>query len=328
MVGAHLLYKLLMQQREVRALLRDGSKLDEVRRIFSFYGDDAVNLMDRIEWVRGDVSDYYSVVDALAGVEKVFHCAGYVNFDPRFRKQMYQINEEGTANVVNACLEMHVSKICYVSSIATLGSSLNGNLTNEMDAWQENESHSHYSISKFRAEMEIWRGIREGVPAVIVNPGVIIGPGSPARSSGLLFDAARKGMKYYTSGGTGYVDVRDVVDAMIRLMDSDIVDERYVLVSANKSFHWALTSICNALGVNEPSKLASARLTSFAWRLDAVRAFFTQTPPRFTRENARTSHSVSNYSAEKFITAFNYQFIPIEQSIVDAAGWMKREYRW
>jgi nucleoside-diphosphate-sugar epimerase len=325
LVGSHLLYQLVNDGHRVKALVRETGNLNDVRQVFSFYGDGKAMLVDKVEWVEGDVTDYFSLLDALQNIDHVYHVAAYVSFNPVHRAQMYRINEEGTANVVNACIEQEVKKLCYVSSIATLGGSVNGLPSDEMSAWQAQESHSHYSKSKFLAEMEVWRGTKEGLPAVVVNPGVILGPGNPQRSSGKLFSLGQKGSRFYTSGGTGYVDVRDVVSAMIMLMNSSVQDERYVLVSENLSFRHILNLMAQHFCVTQPSRLASPFITSLAWRLDALRALLTGSEPRFTRENARTSHNTSHYSSEKFIRQFNYRFIPVTQSIADTIAWIKQE---
>lgn len=325
LVGSHLLYQLVSKGHRVKALIRENGNMNDVRHVFSFYGDDKKALVDQIEWINGDVTDYFSLIDALQDIDQVYHVAAYVSFNPAHRAMMYRINEEGTANVVNACIVQQVKKLCYVSSIATLGGSVNGHPADEMSAWQAQENHSHYSKSKFLAEMEVWRGTKEGLPAVVVNPGVILGPGNPQRSSGKLFSLGQKGSRFYTSGGTGYVDVRDVVNAMIMLMESDIQDERYVLVSENLSFRQMLNLMAHQFNVAKPSRLATPLITTLAWRLDALRARFTRSEPRFTRENARTSNNTSHYNSDKFIHQFNYQFIPINQSIADTAQWIKQE---
>lgn len=324
LVGAHLLHKLVTNGHQIRALIRNTASLTDVENIFAFYNDASIDLIQNIEWVTGDVLDYYSLEDALAGIEKVYHAAAHVSFVPAQRKLMYRINEEGTANVVNACIDAGIRKLCHVSSIATLSDSGNGIPSDETSVWLAGERHSHYSTTKFLAEMEVWRGTKEGLPAVIVNPGVILGPGNPARSSGKLMELGRKGSRFFTSGGTGYVDVRDVVNAMVMLMESPIEDERFVLVAENLPFRQLLNLMAKHFGTLAPTRRATPLLTSLAWRLDALRARLTSTEPRFTRENARTSNNTSHYSSDKFMNLFNYYFTPIEQTIAETAAWMKK----
>ena len=220
LIGSHLLYRLLANGYKVKALCRKGSSKKDVKDLFDFY--EASPLFFKIEWVEGDVQDYYSILNALHHVTHVYHCAAMVSFRPSDRKMMYSVNVEGTANVVDACIEKKITKLCHVSSIATLGKSHNGSLIDEECYWQSDDNHSFYSQTKYKAEMEVWRGIKEGLKAVIVNPSVVIGPGNPNKSSGELLQKVSKGMRFYTSGSTGFVPVKDVVCSMICLMNSRI----------------------------------------------------------------------------------------------------------
>jgi len=321
LVGSHLLYRLATDGFNVRATYRLASQIEKCKMLFAFYKADEV-LFQNIEWVKGDVVDYFSVVDALEDVDLVYHAAAFVTFDPKRKYEMLEINEEGTANVVNACLEKGIQKLCYVSSIATLGSPLNGNLIDEETSWQSDEAHSAYSLSKFRAEMQVWRGVKEGLNAVMVNPGVIIGPGELSRSSGALMARIKRGMNFYTVGSTGYVDVRDVVNAMILLMQSDISDERFVLVAENLSFQQLIVKASEIFKSKTPRFQASPFLTGLAWRMDAFVSFLLRRTPKFTRENARTSHSKSAYSSKKFQDRFQYQFINVDDSVRNVNDWL------
>jgi nucleoside-diphosphate-sugar epimerase len=321
LVGSHLLVKLVAAGHSVRAIQRSSSDLTLVERLFTHYHPQQPELFTKIQWTEGDVTDYYSLLDAMEGVSKVYHSAAFVSFNPGDKKQMFRVNEEGTANVVNACLKTGIEKLCYVSSIATLGSANNGHSIDEDSIWQADEHHSNYSLSKFRAEMEVWRGTKEGLNAVVVNPGIIIGPGDMTRSSGALFKSVSNGMPFYTLGTSGFVDVRDVVNAMILLTESDANDERFVLTAENLSYQTIFTLVSDALNVKRPSREAKPWMTSLAWRLDALKSFLTRADRKFTRENAKTAHNVSHYSSERFCTRFNYKFIPIDKAIADTAKW-------
>lgn len=321
LVGSHLLCKLTAEGQPVRAIYRSLQQIQKWSGLVKFYGSE-VNA-DLVEWVKGDVTDYYSVVDALAGISKVYHCAAMVSFNPRDKKQMFKVNQEGTANVVNACIETGVIKLCHVSSIGALGTPANGDRIDEETSWQNDDDHSAYSWSKFMAEMEVWRGTKEGLPAVIVNPAVILGPGDISKSSGALFGKAVKGMKYYTNGVTGFVDVRDVANAMYQLMEGDIADERFVLVSENLSYRNLFTHLAEALGTAPPQIHASRAMTELAWRIDWVLSTLTGKAPSFTRENARTSQASSMYSSQKIIDKLGFSFTPILRTIKETAEWIK-----
>jgi nucleoside-diphosphate-sugar epimerase len=206
LVGTHLLLELAKKHRKIRATHRSSSNLQAVFDTFSLYTEDPEKYLDRIDWkyldridwIEADVTDFESIIQALDGVDYVYHTAAFVSFDPGDRHTMTQVNVEGTANVVNACLERKVKKLCYVSSTAALGSAPDGELITEDMAWTHSKSRSAYSVSKYLSEMEVWRGMAEGLPAVIVNPSIIIGPGDWKRSSSYLFSAVWKGLSFYT----------------------------------------------------------------------------------------------------------------------------------
>ena len=217
LLGSHLLFQLVKHGKKVRAIKRKGSNTAMVERIFSYYSDDPHGIFSSIEWMDADILDYGAMEDALDGIEEVYHCAAVVSFDSRDHNLMKKVNTGATANLVNLCLHHKVKKFCHVSSIATLGRTDNDGVTDEETYWKTSRKNSFYSVSKYGAEREVWRAMEEGLNAVIVNPSVILGPGFWHGNSG-LFRLVDHGLKYYTEGVNGYVDVRDVANAMILLM--------------------------------------------------------------------------------------------------------------
>ena len=203
LIGSHLLFKLTQQGENVRATYRVGSDLDQVKVVFSYYSDDSESLFNQIEWVEADLNDIPKLTLAFENISHVYHCAALISFDPSDYKLLRKTNIKGTANIVNLCSAFSVKKLCYVSSIATLG--YNPERIDEETHWSGNQDQSVYAISKYGAEMEVWRGTQEGVSTVIVNPGVVLGPGFWSSGSGLLFKMAAKGKMYATKGVTGYV---------------------------------------------------------------------------------------------------------------------------
>ncbi len=323
LVGSHLLYNLTCEGHKIRALYRDENRIEVVKQLFNHYGANAEQLMANIEWVKGDLLDYFLLIDALKDVKQVYHCAAMVSFKPNEAKEMFNTNVDGTANLVNASIEKNIDCFCFVSSIATLGGSQNGAPIDESTLWQNDDNHSVYSQSKFRSEMEVWRGTKEGLKAVVVNPSVIIGPVGEDRSTGPLLKTVRDGLKFYTMGSTGFVDVRDVVKAMISLCNSDITNERFIINSENLSYQSFLQLASEVFGVKAPKYKAGRILTGIAWRLERLKYYILRREPSMTKETARTSQHKSVYSDAKLQSLYPLDYIPIKDALFNANQFIK-----
>ena len=323
MLGAHLLLDLTKNGSEVRALKRKNSDLTTVKKIFSWYTSDAEKLFGQIEWVEGELSDKGFLGEVLAGVETVIHAAAKVSFHPKDRLRMLYENIEGTASLVDAALEMKIQRFCHVSSIASLGEQGSGLPVNEDFSWKNDKRRSAYSESKFRSEMEVWRGIEEGLDCVIVNPAFILGPGKWDHGSPRLFRTVRNRMKFYTNGSNGFVDVRDVSRAIIELSQSDdwesIKNQRYVLSAENISYHEVFGTIAEALYQAKPTIPANRFLLQIAWRAASVMSLVTGKEPALTRETARSSMKQSVYDGTKITCVINFKYTPIGQTIQEIA---------
>ncbi|MFZ9846917.1 MAG: NAD-dependent epimerase/dehydratase family protein [Flavobacteriales bacterium] len=318
LLGAHLLFHLVSKGEPVRALKRSGSSLKTAQDIFEFYSSDKT-LFSKIEWVDGDVLDILSLEDAMQGCDYVYHCAATVSFAKRDKEQMFKINIEGTHNVVNMALKLNIKKLCHVSSTAALGDSIeNGKITEEK-LWVDKEGKSNYAFSKKYSEMEVWRGIEDGLNAVIVNPSVIIGPGNEEKSSASLFNKVKKGLKFYTHGVNGFVDARDVVEIMVRLMKSDIQSERFLAISENISFKELFDAIALNLKLSAPSREAKRWMAEIIWRVDALRCFLFRAQPFITKENAQSAYRKAYYSNEKVRERLGFEYRSIKESVKDAA---------
>lgn len=318
LVGSHLLHHLSLQNDEIRAIYRTKSSLEKVKQVFLSYTNDAT-FFEKIEWFQADITDIPSMIPAFKNVKHVYHCAAFISFNPKDYRQMRKVNIHGTAIVVNLAIDAKVEKLCYVSSIAAVGESLINDLITEENEWNKELDNSGYSITKFGAEMEVWRASQEGVQVVIVNPGVILGSGFWDTGSGKLFSQVYNGFQYYTEGITGFVSVEDVVKAMILLMKSDQRNERFILVSENKSFKELFFVIADALNVKRPVKKIVPWQTEVFWRLAWVFSRITQKEPLLSKYSARSAHHVSKYSSEKLIKALNFKFEAIENSILRIA---------
>lgn len=308
-VGSYLIRYLLQQNYQVKALRRTTSPMDLVAAV-----------QDQVEWVEGDILDVPFLDKAMKGVQQVYHVAALISFDPREAKKMLQVNAEGTANIVNMCLEHEVEKLVHISSIAALGRKLNQPHINETAQWENSKENSNYAISKFKAEAEVWRGIQEGLNAAIVNPAVILGAGYWDSGSCKVFDRVWRGLKYYPSGSTGFVDVRDVAKAAIAVMESDIVAERYILNAQNITHQDFLTQMATGLGKPKPNKPAPVWLIQVMAQAEWWRSKFFRSTPLLTAETIRTMQSVYYYDNQKIKEQLNYRFIPLQQTISETAA--------
>ena len=321
LVGAHLIALLVNRGERVRSLKRKNSKTGIVDDLIEFYG---IERKGEVEWLDGDLLDYYSIKDALKGVKHVYHAAAMVSLNPDKVQQMEEVNVTGTINVLNASLESGVEKFAFVSSIATLGNSVNGFPVDESCMWQADEKHYPYARTKFRAEMEVKRAEMEGLKTIIVNPSFIIGPGDTTRSSIQVFREMKKGMPFYTSGTTGYVHARDVADAMILLMNSDIENERFVLSSENKPLRYFLDTVAKELNVKPPKINAGSVLLGLAWRMEYLKSKLTGKEPLLSKASARIATSELKYSGKKLVDATGFSYRSLDEAISDTVSFMEK----
>lgn len=320
LVGSHLLIHLLSDGQRVRAIYRNKESQERTKKNFELHGEQTVALLDAVEWVKGDVLDILSLEEAIIGVEYVYHCAALVSFKKSDKDILFKTNIEGTRNLVNVCLNSSIKKLCHVSSTAAIGKALGKDKASEDLPWKKEKDTSNYSVSKHHAEMEVWRGIEEGLNAVIVNPSIILGPADWGRGSSELFSKVWKGLKYYTLGKNAFVDVRDVVSCMRNLMKSDISGERFLVVSENLTYQELFNLIAKYLKKPAPTVRVKAWFLDIIWRVELFRAFLFRSSPLVTKETARSSMSVSSYSNNKIVKAINFEFMPVEKSVRDTAA--------
>lgn len=307
--------ELLRNGKQVRALKRAGSSVSSVDKIFAHYNFPAP---DKSVWVEGDVTDYFSLLDAMEGVEQVYHCAAVVSFGGIAEEQLMKVNAEGTANVVNAAMEKGVKKVCHVSSTAALGRADNDKIISEETVWKISDKNSAYAISKYAAEREVWRGTEEGLDAVIVNPSIIIGPGDLTKSSGKMIQSVRNGLKFYTGGANAFIDVRDVAKLMIALMESEIKNERFILAAENLDYKKVFELIAASLNKPAPSVRATALMSALAWRAAWFAGLFNNSITFITRETAMTGQQRNVYSNKKVKEKLNWNFIPVKEAVENA----------
>lgn len=333
LVGAHLLLHLVENEDSIRAIYRQADAMKKTKSLFQLYQKE--HLFTKIDWVLADIIDIPSLPIAFKNIDYVYHCAGLISYDPNDEELLRKINIEGTANIVNFCIDNKIKKLCHVSSIAALGNSrkiksgninfdtfLNQTITEDSD-WHPEAHHSDYAISKYGAEIEVFRGQQEGLNIVIVNPGVIFGAGFWDQGSGLFFSSIKNGFPFYTEGSTGYVGVIDVVKVMMLLMQSNINGERFTLVSENISFKDIIFNIAENLNAPKPKICAKRWLTSVGWRLDWFYATFFGRKRRFTKYSAKALHAKEIISNEKIKLAFNFKFQNINSVIKEVVSLQK-----
>ena len=282
---------------------------------------------DHIDIVTGDILDVGFVEEVMAGITQVYHCAGMVSFAPADVQQLYKLNVEGTANVVNAAIAAGVKKIIHVSSVAAIGRLRHNQLVTETMQWSQTTSNSKYGHSKYLGEMEVWRAHAEGLDVVIVNPVIILGAGNWNSGSTKIFKSVYDEFPWYTTGVTGFVDATDVAKAMLMLMESNISGERFIISAENTSYESVLRQIAKAFGKKQPYKKVTHFLAHVIWRLEAVKSFFTGNKPLITEETTATAMAIVHFDNSKLLAAlpqFSYQ--PLAKSIISICGQLQQKF--
>lgn len=309
LVGSHLLTELVKRNLPVRAIYRSAiPPLGE-------------NIEKQIEWVKADILDISALEEVMEGVDEIFHCAAVISFRPSAYTKMQRINVEGTANVVNAAIATGVRKLLYVSSVAALGKHRGDTLINETMNWTPKSSSSVYGKTKYLAEMEVWRGIGEGLDAVIVNPTIIFGEGDWNKGSLGIFKTVYNEFPWYSQGVTGFVDVKDVVNAMILLMKSDISGQRFIICGEHCTYQELFNMIADSFGKRRPHKKVTPFIAAAVWRWEALKSFFTGKDPLVTKETAGTALQVVRFDNSKLLQAIpDFSYTPLSQTIRRVAG--------
>ena len=299
----------MKQGHQVRALKRSTSRLDLV-----------ADVAEKVEWIEGDILDIVSLEDGMKEVDIVYHTAAFVGFSAKEHARMMKINVEGTANVVNVAMYRGVKKMGYSSSVSALGRLPDSRIVTENTKWENSKINTQYAVSKYLAEQEVWRGTAEGLPAVMVNPTIIVGAGFWDETSVKFFRQMDKGMKFYTEGETGFVDVRDVAELLIRLVDSDIENQKYITNSENLPYKNYMSMIAKSIGKQPPTRLATPLMREIVWRVEALRSMITGSRALITKETARVASHKYSYMNDKIVEALNYEFRPVQETITETAA--------
>lgn len=310
------MYHLLLNNTTpIRAIHMQNSDLTAVKKVFNYYSSEGESLFNRIRWVEADLNNIPALELAFQDIIYVYHCAALISFSSGDYQKMRRVNIEGTTNIVNLCISRKIEKLCYVSSIAAIENGNEGELINESDNWTNTGHKSGYAITKYGAEMEVWRCSQEGVDVIVVNPGVILGSGFWHKGTGNMFRRINNGLKLYTEGVTGFVGVADVVRAMILLMSSEVRNERFILVAENLSFRKVLSMIADALNKEKPKIKINKFMSEFLWRIEMLRSKITLSAPLLTKYSAKSSVSNHPYSSEKIKNTLGFKFDHISNCI-------------
>jgi len=315
LVGSHLLVRLVQENEPVKATYRTLESIEKTKKVFSYYTNTTKDLFTNIEWLQADITDVPSMMPAFKGVKKVYHCAAVISFDPADYRTMRKVNIHGTAIIANLAIDAKVEKLCFVSSIATIGDDPKKEFANEENDWGGNEKNNGYAITKYGAETEVWRASQEGVDVVIVNPGVILGSGFWDSGSGKMFTQIYKGFQFYSEGVTGFIGVKDVVGCMVQLMQSNCKNERFILVSENKSFKEVLFSIAEAFGKKKPTRCVQPWQASLLWRWEWLASKITSRKIRMSKYTAKTLFRKTYYSSEKCKKQLDVTFKSVEEVV-------------
>ena len=325
LVGSHILLKLSQDGKPFKALKRLSSSLNICRNVFSEYNQ--AELFTRINWVDGDVNDIPSLEIAIQNCDYILHCAAIVSFHPSDAGLLKKVNIEGTANVMNVALTSSVKKVGYISSIAALGRNSTEGIVDEDCHFTSTKLVSNYAFSKYYAEQEVWRASQEGLDVVIINPSVILGPGDWTKGSSQIFQRIHKGLKFYSTGSTGYVDVVDVANALISLLFSEIKNERFIVNGANLKYRDIFDRIAESFDKPKATIRVSPLLKEIAWRLEVIRSFVSGKNPLITKETANSAMTEVSYSTEKIIKTIGFIFTDIGITIKKYCDWYIKDLK-
>jgi dihydroflavonol-4-reductase len=305
LLGSYVIRRLLDRGEEVRAFYRTQSSIPQ-------------DLIEKasLTWVKGDILDVMALDEAIGEQDEVYHCAGLVSFNPSRKRELMHINGEGTANVVNTCLIKNARKLVHVSSVSALGRKRDGMTVKEDSPWSEESINSNYGRSKFQAEMEVWRGITEGLEAVIVNPTIILGVGDWQTGSLAMFRNAWNEFPWYTEGVSGFVYAADVAEAMIQLMKSTVSGQRYIVSAENLTYREVFTKMALAFGKRPPHRKVPDWITGIVWRVEKIKSKIAGQDPLLTKETAETAKLKVYFDNSKLLNELKgFQFQSIQQTI-------------
>ncbi len=308
-LGAYIIKDLVERNYQVRAIRRSKNLPRYVPN----------SIFDNVEWIDGDVLDVVALEEAMDGIDSIIHSAAIVSFSKKDRKRMFDVNVNGTANVVNMALEKNVGRFVHISSVAALGRSATGGTVNEDKKWEDSNVNTHYGKSKYMSELEVWRGISEGLSGVILNPSTFLGYGDWNSSSCAIFKNVYEEFKWYAPGINGFVDVQDVARASIALLESGINEQRFIVNGDNWAFKKLQDAIAKEMNRKKPTRETTPAILNMAWRAEKFKSYFSGKKPLLTRDSAKVALSKTYFENKKLLAALpGFSFTPLDTTIREA----------
>ena len=304
LLGSYIIRKLLEENKPFIALKRkdsDTSLLDDVA--------------DQITWQDADILDPVTLYEIFEQGTEVIHAAAFVSFNPRHKRKIFEVNTEGTKNVVDACLGTNIKRLVHISSVAALGRQKDQLLVDENSRWVDSPLNTVYGESKYQAELEVFRGREEGLRVAILNPSVILAPANWNKSSATLFRYVWNEHAFYINSHINYVDVRDVARASYELLHSSIAGERFIVSAGNVSIKEIFEKIARQWNKKPPTLNLSKSIVMTAARIEQFRSWLLNSEPLLTRETARIADTFFSYNNEKIVKTLGFRFQPIDETL-------------
>jgi len=310
-VGSAIMRELIKDGEDVKVLIRKTSDTSNIEN------------MD-VERVYGDIRDGDSIKKALKGCDTFYLAAAYFAHWAPDPKKLYEINAGGTKASLKAALEVGIEKVIYTSTNNAIAASgpVPANEEKTFNYW---ESGDHYSMSKYIAENEARILIAKGLPAVIVNPTLVIGVNDikPTPSGQMIIDVVKQKMPGYIDGGVNIIDVDDVARGHILAAEKGRVGERYLLGNTNITVHDYLKLIAEVAGVRPPTIKLPYRVALALGHIFEIGAKITKKPPVVTASEVRIGKMTEWYDCSKAVNELGLPQTPIEETIRKALKWFK-----
>lgn len=314
-LGANLVRKLLKEGLIVKVFIRKTSNTI------------ALEGLD-IEKSFGDILDRDAIAKALIGCNVVFHTAGIVSLgilDKSAKEMMWNVNVKGTLNLLEESFKAGIEKVIYTSTVSTVGIR-NGKPSDETVPFNMGHLGIDYINSKYQAEVEAQKYLKNGLPLIIVNPSYMFGPWDIKPTSGRMILDIAKGKKFcYPTGGNNFVDVEDVADGHFLAFKNGKIEERYILGGQNLTYKEIFEKIAHIVRVKSPGiKILYPLAMGISYLYEYGSRYITKKEPMITSSIAKMGFINHYFNSQKAIKELKFPQTPIEESIKKAFCWFKK----